>query len=703
MSGFPLKSPADASKYRQIYMATLGLQASNDEKNLVANQLFKKTGEVPVQPPDTRTTAQKYTDIISLKNGALGALAKIMDGDEVRRAIAQMTRGEVAFYLNYSPAINNDILSKMKLGITADTFLPYLRMYMRKEIDTAGVNYGLQQGTGDRLLLSLQQIDNDMITRDDLARLGHIVGHGFPVGGGGGAGGGGDGGGGGSPSVAGSPRGFGRFPQTIQVIYATSQLRDSLPEQRELDAMFRVASANGRQGFLNELKACYQELPTKEQLETGLQRLQLASRAGDDNAQQSALDNLIQLTTVRPEVLRSFQQMRADVRRMGAESETLSPEGVEAGYYSLAEIPRDDDDEFGSTPVATSSSALGSLGHALTGILSSGAEIFGVGGGGGVVSTTSTQPPSGLRLSGAQEIHATSGGGGGYSSTASTTAEERSPRPPTGQQLSTQLNKLAIRPREYYSERSSKQNAAIARDWVKLEEVLNQIQGLRQKDNNHFQEALAVFDPNEQGWEEFWMANDVEDIMRDLIQRRDQHNSSGKGLKRGRKPRISGTGVKPAKVAPIERYGRIGDHIIKLQPLEKNILTINTPNGWAVKGLPSKTISSNLVNVFKEIVGEGIPKYSSIEDLTEGEKDFLNKIARITKIEDRVKVKTPTKTDLDKLVNRFEILKGEICAGNNSNELVKEFKKIIMTLSNEGMLPKGQAREILMDLVSLGF
>jgi hypothetical protein len=58
---------------------------------------------------------------------------------------------------------------------------------------------------------------------------------------------------------------------------------------------------------------------------------------------------------------------------------------------------------------------------------------------------------------------------------------------------------------------------------------------------------------------------------------------------------------------------------------------------------------------------------------------------------------------LDKLVNRFEILKGEICAGNNSNELVKEFKKIIMTLSNEGMLPKGQAREILMDLVSLGF
>jgi hypothetical protein len=672
MSGFPLKSPADASKYRQIYMATLGLQAANDEKNLVANQLFKKTGEVPVQPPDTRTTAQKYMDIISLKNGALGALAKIMDGDQVRRAIAQMTRGEVAFYLNYSPAINNDILSKMKLGITADTFIPYLRKYMRKELDTQGVNYGLQQETGDRLLLSSQQIGNDMLTRADLAAVHHAVGAGL---------------------------GGGAFPQQAQLIQDVQELYNALPQEQEVIQLYEAASADGREDMWRELTAYYDQLPRKEDVGRALQNLHVAEQANDARAINDALDTLRQLMAIRPSTLNGFQNVRRRLAEIIADGmgRGMSAEEVEGGYYSMAEAPEDDDNDYGITPVSTSASSIGSIGHALSGILSSGSSFFGVGGG---TSVASTQPQGGLALTNPVQIHPTAG----YSSAASTTAEDTSPRlsAPAGQQLTSQLKDLKIEPLSYYERRTPQQNAAIAKAWITLERILNEQQGLAQDENDHFEELVGQYDPKEdEEWQEFWSDSDVRRTMNDLVGQR--VSIHGKGLKRGRKPRISGSGVKPTKVAPIERYGRIGNHIIKLQPLEKNILTINTPNGWAVKGLPSKTISSNLVNVFKEIVGEGVPKYSSIEDLTEGEKDFLNKIARITKIEDRVKVKTPTKTDLDKLVNRFEILKGEICAGNNSNELVKEFKKIIMTLSNEGMLPKGQAREILMDLVSLGF
>jgi hypothetical protein len=391
---------------------------------------------------------------------------------------------------------------------------------------------------------------------------------------------------------------------------------------------------------------------------------------------------------------------------MSAESETLSAEGVEGGYYSLAEIPRDDDDEFGSTPVASSASSIGSLGHALAGVLSSGSSFFGVGGGGGEVSSASTQPPSGLRLANPVEIHPTSGGGGGQvlsrdvsgsSYDPETTEEAYTPQSaPAGQALTQDLIDLTLNTRSQNNRKRKEQLRAYIKSLIRLENLLGIDTGI---DRAYRESGLETHGTKDEILD-FLELDRIKGAIAHLISER--KSQKGKGLRR-KKPRISGTGVKPAKVAPIERYGRIGDHIIKLQPLEKNILTINTPNGWAVKGLPSKTISSNLVNVFKEIVGEGVPKYSSIEDLTEGEKDFLNKIARITKIEDRVKVKTPTKTDLDKLVNRFEILKGEICAGNNSNELVKEFKKIIMTLSNEGMLPKGQAREILMDLVSLGF
>ena len=60
MSGNPYISPLDPAKFREAYLATLGLQAKINAENLQANQVYKKTG-APTQPTDTRTTEQKET------------------------------------------------------------------------------------------------------------------------------------------------------------------------------------------------------------------------------------------------------------------------------------------------------------------------------------------------------------------------------------------------------------------------------------------------------------------------------------------------------------------------------------------------------------------------------------------------------------------------------------------------------------------
>ena len=41
MSGQPTKSPVDASKFRQQYLANLSLQANINDKNLQANKIYK--------------------------------------------------------------------------------------------------------------------------------------------------------------------------------------------------------------------------------------------------------------------------------------------------------------------------------------------------------------------------------------------------------------------------------------------------------------------------------------------------------------------------------------------------------------------------------------------------------------------------------------------------------------------------------------
>jgi hypothetical protein len=630
MSGFPLQSPADASKYRQIYLSNLNLQASNDEKNLVANQLYKKTGEVPVQPPDTRTTSQKYQDLNGVKMDATSMLSQIMDGDEVRDAVNRMSRGELTFYTQYATAINNDVLTKFRLGMRAVIFLPYLRKYMRKQIETEGVEYGLQQSTGENILLSTQNIYNDMLTPADLGPIAHMVGGALG-------------------------RGNAANAYILQLLH---ELQMSMPDHQDIQDIHTIQNAELREALLRDLTHLTRAFPSRVDLGRVMDRMRMAEEAGDRVAFQTELKQMEGLLDIGKQNVLDLSKIRSLLSQLKKGDEKL--QSTLGGYASS--VADAEEFEIADTPVEHAK-------HPLD--MSSARAVLSL-------------QPTGYAPS-------------GYGSTTSAT-ETPIPTPvpaPAGvASRQTELNTDFTLPSA---------NVAVNMSKSQLQELFHNFEELAHslKESRFWDDMTEHLDT--QDWEElkmfFGQKKTRDHLVRLLGLRKGQ---TGKGISK-RKPRISGKGVLPTKVPAVDRYGRIGNHIIKLLPLEKNILTINTPNGWAVKGLPSKIISTNLVKVFKEMVGEGVPKYSSIEDLTEEEKDFLNKIARITKIEDRVKVKTPNKTDLDKLVNRFEILKGEICAGNNNKELVKEFKKTIITLSNEGMLPKGQAREILMDLVSLGF
>jgi hypothetical protein len=68
-----------------------------------------------------------------------------------------------------------------------------------------------------------------------------------------------------------------------------------------------------------------------------------------------------------------------------------------------------------------------------------------------------------------------------------------------------------------------------------------------------------------------------------------------------------------------------------------------------------------------------------------------------------MKVPCPTKSEEEQENDRFEILKGELSAGNDNAELVKEFKSLLFKFIQEGKIPRRQGHEILMDLTSLGY
>jgi len=60
------------------------------------------------------------------------------------------------------------------------------------------------------------------------------------------------------------------------------------------------------------------------------------------------------------------------------------------------------------------------------------------------------------------------------------------------------------------------------------------------------------------------------------------------------------------------------------------------------------------------------------------------------------------KTLTDQEDDRFEVLRGQLIAGQDNLQLAKEFKVLMLKMVNEGRLPKRQANEIMHEMLMLG-
>jgi hypothetical protein len=154
-------------------------------------------------------------------------------------------------------------------------------------------------------------------------------------------------------------------------------------------------------------------------------------------------------------------------------------------------------------------------------------------------------------------------------------------------------------------------------------------------------------------------------------------------------------------VKRVDRFIPFGKYLINKKQLDKNIVAIKRKGGSIVNMLPSQRVSNNVANILRKMISGGNLSYDEINELTDDEKRYLNKVSKLSEL-DKVMIPTPDKTQEEKLINEFEILKGQILAGNDNPELVKKFKTLILKLAKMELLPKAQVNNLLMDLLNLG-
>ena len=176
----------------------------------------------------------------------------------------------------------------------------------------------------------------------------------------------------------------------------------------------------------------------------------------------------------------------------------------------------------------------------------------------------------------------------------------------------------------------------------------------------------------------------------------------GKGLKK-RRGRPLGSGMPKPVVIKEPRFIGFGINEINNEKLKNNVLSIRRKTRTNIMGMPQRTVSDKFKGVIKTIMGGGVPKFKDLEGLDEEEKEYLHKIVSKSELEDKLTIPAPSKDKYEKMVNEFEIMKGQIMSGNDNREYVKKFKLLVMKLVRNGYIPKNQAFELVEELTTLGY
>lgn len=167
----PLRNPSDAAKYREQYLSNLALEASNNLKNYNANAILKSTGQTPTQPPDMRSLEDKLQDIEGQKVMLRSQLSQITDGFIAQGIVSSISSEEILFAVQHFPYIVSVLKPRYALGVPKAVFIDFLRKIMKQYDTTLGVELGLQQTTGENILLSLKNIENVLTNKTQLDQL----------------------------------------------------------------------------------------------------------------------------------------------------------------------------------------------------------------------------------------------------------------------------------------------------------------------------------------------------------------------------------------------------------------------------------------------------------------------------------------------------------------------------------------------------
>ena len=641
MSGQPLQKPSDAAKYRAAYLSTLSLQAKNDAVNLNANSVYKETKQ-PSAPPDTRSTTEKLADVEKLKVELLGDLLKIADGQTSQAIITSLEANEVQYLAQNMPLIINELKSQYAKGISKVIFLNYLRKSINQSVLSASIALGVRDIAGDGLVGDVAQL----ISQAPLPQQWDLL--------------------------MDAMKNTGR----TEGIRAIAQCRDFFINMGGLNEKLKAFPAPLLPPIMTALNSAFRNVPTRYEIDGYLSQVRLGGQA-----QINAINLISQ--TFREAIETMNDMLPAVDAEMTRARAIVMGNRARGGENFVPEYNQPNNNYYGA-PQSRMSGAEGNGfsygGNSNTG----GRDVPAMGGGGYRPSSSSGELNAPLL-----EAYAA--------------PQARAMRDITNMfQSVDDFNDY--QPEEIYAWYKSLPRQIAGRDkasWV--DEV-------RLNSRSTWRTLMSALTPLIEAILEQRGDGDLPVAVAEK-EGANTEGFEGSGLRRFRRVRGSGLRKSPTpkidgvNKTPVVKYNwtGMGDKLIHKGKLEEGILSMRHPSGRAVVGLPVQHISANLGRVVKKIVGGELPSYDDVEILTEDEKEKLQRVGKAASLQgSAIGAVIPKKNKEQQELLEFDILRGEVLAGNDNKGMLKRFKLLLIKFGDEGKLPPREVRDVLMTLAAQG-
>ena len=155
------------------------------------------------------------------------------------------------------------------------------------------------------------------------------------------------------------------------------------------------------------------------------------------------------------------------------------------------------------------------------------------------------------------------------------------------------------------------------------------------------------------------------------------------------------------KLNPMSEYIPFGRYLLSLKNLQKNRFMLRTKARNPVLSFKTLTLTRKTKSIVQKLLQDVEVTFDEVDALNEDERNIINQIVEKTEINTRLRVPNTKRSQLEKDLNKFNVLRGSIIAGGDNIEMLKDFRRLLLHLTNENYISKKECNDVLMELLRL--